>query len=80
MDTLEEFEIYKAFKQSKKTNNSQDGGFMLNDQLKFKSNPLYDTAIGIQDALYWITVYSDSQCASNIATVYTGYKRNANTS
>ena len=52
MDTLEEFEIYKAFKQSKKTNNSQDGGFILNDQLNFKSNPLYDTAIGIQDALH----------------------------
>ena len=52
MDTLEEFEISKAFKQSKKTNNSQDDGFILNDQLNFKSNPLYDTAIGIQDALH----------------------------
>ena len=38
--------------QSKKTNNSQDGGFILNDQLNFKSNPLYDTAILLEDALH----------------------------
>ena len=38
MDALEEFEIYKAF--SKNEN-------MLIEQLKFKSDILYDTAIKI---------------------------------
>lgn len=51
MDALEEFEIYKAFQQSKRTDNLQDGGVILNDQLNFGSNSLYDTAIKIQSAL-----------------------------
>ena len=39
MNALEEFEIYKAY------NNSDTRAFVLNDQLSFKSNVLYDTAL-----------------------------------
>ena len=41
MDSLEEFEIYKAIKNST-TKNS-----LLNDQINFASNYLFDTAIGL---------------------------------
>lgn len=52
MDVMEEFEIYKAFKQYKKANNLYDSEFILNDQLNFRSNSLYDTAIEIQDKIH----------------------------
>ena len=39
MNALEEFEIYKAY------NNSDTRPFVLNNQLNFKSNALYDTAL-----------------------------------
>ena len=41
MDSLEEFEIYKALKDSN-TKNS-----LLNDQVNFASNYLFDTAISL---------------------------------
>ena len=41
MDSLEEFEIYKALKDSN-TKNS-----LLNDQINFASNYLFDTAISL---------------------------------
>ena len=42
MSAVEEFEIYKAFKET----NTQK--VLLNEQLQFQSNSLYDTAIQIQ--------------------------------
>ena len=42
MSAVEEFEIYKAFKD---TNTKE---ILLNEQLQFQSNSLYDTAIQIQ--------------------------------
>ena len=40
MDALEEYEIYKAFK-----NNEN----LLNEQLKFKNNIIYNTAFKLND-------------------------------
>ena len=42
MSAVEEFEIYKAFKD---TNTKE---IFLNEQLQFQSNSLYDTTIQIQ--------------------------------
>lgn len=42
IDALEEYEIYKAFKDR---NISKDS--ILNEQLKFQSNALYDTVLNI---------------------------------
>ena len=43
MDSLEEFEIYKATKNAMTKNN------ILNDQMNFGSNNLFDTAIRLND-------------------------------
>ena len=43
MNAVEEFEIYKAYK------NKNTKEFLLNEQLNFQSNSLYDTAIRIQN-------------------------------
>ena len=43
MDSLEEFEIYKATKNATTKNN------ILNDQMNFGSNNLFDTAIRLND-------------------------------
>ena len=45
MNAIEEYEIYKAYK-NKKTE------VILNDQLNFQSNILYDTAIRIQNKVH----------------------------
>ena len=42
MDALEEFEIYKAFKDK-----SINSGSILNEQLRFQSHSLYETALNI---------------------------------
>ena len=41
MNALEEFEIYAAY------TNISSCGFILNDQLNFKSNPLQDTVFNL---------------------------------
>ena len=42
MEALEEFEIYKSFKDKNINSNS-----ILNEQLRFQSHSLYDTALNI---------------------------------
>ena len=46
MNAIEEYEIYKAYK-NKKTEE-----VILNDQLNFQSNLLYDTAIRLQNKVH----------------------------
>lgn len=46
MDSLEEFEIYKATKNATTKNN------ILNDQMNFGSNNLFDTAIRLMNDNY----------------------------
>ena len=46
MNALEEFEIYRAY------TNIYSRGFILNDQVNFKSNPLYDTDLNLLYQIY----------------------------
>ena len=46
MSAVEEFEIYKAFK------NKNTKEVLLNEQLNFQSNSLYDTAIRLQNEVH----------------------------